>query len=115
MAHEPKPDNPAPEEFIVSPALENLAVAHCYQVWQTVYRRVMKTKRSPALSSSEAAGAFRLAMPPLAGSQNIRDFITCVGFAMTADIFLEGTGSKLLYAAQIALNAAEPPHRTPKT
>jgi hypothetical protein len=42
-------------------------------------------------------------MPPLSGYENIRDFIACVAHAMLIGAIQSEQGSKLLYAAQVAL------------
>ena len=47
--------------------------------------------------------AYRLAMPPLSGYQNICDFIACAGYGMLLGAIKESNGAKLLYAAQVAL------------
>ena len=42
-------------------------------------------------------------MPPLIGYQNICDFIACTGYGMLIGAIKDDSGSKLLYAAQVAL------------
>jgi hypothetical protein len=89
-------------------ALMNPAVAHCRKTWERVYRSVYKEKDSKTLARVYASLAFRGAMPPLVGDQNIRNFIACVTFGLATEIFLEEVASKLLYAAQVAYNTGSP-------
>ena len=42
-------------------------------------------------------------MPTLDGFENIRDFIACTAQAMLLGAITESKGTKLLYAAQVAL------------
>ena len=58
------------------------------------------------LYASEGAGpAWVNAMPPLTGYENILDFIACAAHGIMLGAIDEKRGSKLLYAAQIALGA----------
>jgi hypothetical protein len=83
-------------------ASANPAVARCLNAWA----RANKAERAKGKSKGEASigadRAYRAAMPPLSGQENIRDFIACVAHAMIVHIFLDDTGAKLLYAAQVA-------------
>jgi len=49
-----------------------------------------------------AAEAYCAAMPDLAGSENIRDFIACTSYGMVNGLIDAIEGSKFLYAAQVA-------------
>jgi hypothetical protein len=51
-------------------------------------------------------------MPPLDSYENILDYITCVGYALTNTFILEETGASLLNAAKVALNAIAPRSRS---
>ena len=42
-------------------------------------------------------------MPPLSGYQNICDFIACAGYGILLGAIKDENGTKLLYAAQVAL------------
>ena len=53
----------------------------------------------------KACDAYREAMPPLTGDENIRDFIACVGHGMLLRVIGENEATKLLYAAQVAAMA----------
>jgi hypothetical protein len=85
------------------PSLENPAVALCNQVWQKVHAATLKRTKCEYTAESYAGKAFRLAMPPLSGYRNICDFIACVGYGMLMEAIKDESGSKLLYAAQVAL------------
>ena len=54
-------------------------------------------------ASEQAAMSFREAMPPLAGYENIRDFIACITYAMLNRIFDGDECQQLLGAAKIAM------------
>ena len=87
-------------------AATNPAVARCVCAWI----RVNKAERAKGKSKFEAscAGnrAYLDALPPLSGEENIRDFIACVTHAIISDIIRDDTGTKLLYAAQVAHTTA---------
>ena len=57
------------------------------------------------LASVEADTAFRNALPPLSGYENICDFVACIAHAILIEAIQMEQASKLLYAAQIALSA----------
>lgn len=92
-AKSPAPVIPIPQDSA------NTAVAHCCQI----YNEAMKTGRP------QAEHAYRLAMPPLSGPENIRDFIACVAHGILLDVIKSSDGARLLYAAQIARGAIDRP------
>ena len=102
MFHALAPLTPTPVEIKRYPALQDPAVAHCYEVWKSAYRRVMRREKSRLVARKEAGDAFRSALPALSGTENIQNFVTCVAFAMTSGILNEDITEKLLYAAQVA-------------
>lgn len=118
MMHAIPPRSTAPEEApnaaVQNPALQNPAVAHCHQVWTCAYARIHKRERNEFSAARLAAGVFCAAMPPLSGQQNIVDFIACVGYGMAVGAIIDQEGTKLLYAAQIALVALPKPPKNPK-
>jgi len=87
-----------------SPALRNHAVAQCAAAWQRVYQAVLAKSKSDYAAEREAGKAFRHAMPLLCGYENICDFIACAGYGVLIGAIQEAAGSKLLYAAQVALS-----------
>lgn len=105
------PVTPRPEEDF-SPALKNPAVAHCQEVWELVYRLSLKKKKGGACALFDASQAYRNAMPPLIGYENICNFIACVSYGMLTRALMEDTGTRLLYAAQVALTTIAPRSKT---
>jgi hypothetical protein len=99
-------------ELELSPALRNAAVAHCYEVRELVYRLAIKKKKGGAIARLNAGEAYCRAMPPLVGYENICNFIACVGYGMVTNAILESSGTKLLYAAQVALSTIGPGEKT---
>ena len=85
------------------PSLQNPAIALCTEVWQKIHAATLEQTKSPYTADRCAGKAFRLAMPPLSGYRNICDFIACAGYGMLIGAIKEENGTKLLYAAQVAL------------
>jgi hypothetical protein len=69
-------------ESALYPSLQNPAIALCTEIWQKVHAGTMKTTQNVYTADRCASKAFRLAMPPLSGYQNICDFIACAGYGM---------------------------------
>lgn len=88
-----------------SPALKNPAVVHCLDAWRSTRAASLKAGKSEYRSEVDAVKSYLAAMPPLAGYQNICDFIACVGYGMVIEVVEQGASGKLLYAAQVALSA----------
>jgi hypothetical protein len=89
-----------------SPALLNPAVAHCVEVWKTTRQQSLANGESDYGAGSDAALAYRAAMPPLTGHQNIVDFIACVAYCMALEMIPEEKATSLLYAARTAFSIA---------
>jgi hypothetical protein len=87
------------------PSLANPAVALCVEAWQAIHKVTWEQTRNPYTAERCAGKAYRLAMPPLTGYQNICDFIACAGYGMLLGAFKADAGGKFLYAAQVALGA----------
>jgi hypothetical protein len=112
------------------PALSNPAIVHCRKAMERVAHEALvelglvaeneETPKRKDLETEhdleqfreqateafkEVADAYREAMPPLTGADNIRNFIACVGHGMLLHIFKENEATKLLYAAQVAAMA----------
>ena len=83
-------------------ASANPAVARCLDAWARANKAERAKGKSKGDAEIAADRAYRDAMPPLAGQENIRDFIACVAYAMIDHIILADKGAKLLYAAQVA-------------
>jgi hypothetical protein len=107
----PKFDPPNP----YGPSAENQAVARCCEAYDLAYKAASLTDKGEFQTATEAERAYRRAMPPLTGHENIRDFIACVAHAMLINALSCADGARLLYAAQvahIALNQTGPKTRT---
>jgi hypothetical protein len=87
-----------------SPVPENSAIARCYSEWQRVYKKEKAKGQYWVLAANSAGQAYRNAMPPLTGKENIRDFVACVAHGMLIGAIEGKDGTKLLYAAQVALS-----------
>jgi hypothetical protein len=102
----------------MSNALEEIsaptsAVTRCSQARENAYRAVLSTRekdeseyRRVDRAEKTAAKAYREAMPPLSGSENIRNFIACVAQGLLLKVFIAPESTQLLYAAQVANSAA---------
>jgi hypothetical protein len=90
-----------------SPSLRNHAVARCAAAWDKAYRTTMAKSKSEYAAQNVATKAYREAMPPLSGYDDICDFIACAGYGMLIGAIREENSSKFLYAAQVALGALE--------
>jgi hypothetical protein len=96
-------------------ASANPAVARCLDAWARANKAERAKGKNRSESSIEADSAYRAAMPPLSGQENIRDFIACVTHAMIVHIFRDDTATKLLYAAQVAHTTSRGQSTPPKT
>ena len=92
-------------------ACQNPAIARCSEAWERVFRAELAKGSSPSFAQYNANHAYRNALPPLSGYDNICDFIACVAHGMLIGAIQEKNGAKFLYAAQIALGAVR---REPK-
>jgi hypothetical protein len=96
-----------PQALQPSPKPSNAAIKRCMTAYKRVYDKYLEGKeRTRTLKSCAAfwAGpAYCAAMPPLAGYENIRDFIACAAHGILIEAIPEKRANQLLYAAQIAL------------
>jgi len=88
-----------------SPACGNSAVSHCCDGWELAFQEEMAKGEDDVIAAIEADEAYRGTLPPLAGHENICDFIACVAHGMLIGAISESCGTKLLYAAQVANGA----------
>jgi hypothetical protein len=88
-----------------APSLNNPAVALCNEVWVKIHHATWEKTRNLCSAARCAGQAYRLALPSLSGYQNICDFIACVGYGILLGAIKPDIGTKLLYAAQVALGA----------
>jgi hypothetical protein len=94
-------------------AQENPAVARCARSWLLFYFEARMKGKSDDSARASARTGYRLSMPPLTGSRNIRDFIACTTHAMLLDIFDGTEAARLLYAARAA-HTARPSRSKPQ-
>ena len=85
------------------PVSTNPAIVLCCEAWSRGFQTEIKKSKNEVFASLTADNAYRNAMPPLSGRENIRDFIACTAHGMLIGAIQESKGSKLLYAAQVAL------------
>jgi hypothetical protein len=109
-ALQPAPSQTAPApspsvEDLYCPSLKNPAVALCVDAWQKIHTATLQQTRNVYTAERCAGKIYRMAMPPLSGYQNICDFIACAGYGMLLGAIKDDNGTKLLYAAQVALSA----------
>ena len=111
---EPAPvPNPVP-----APAPEPIsAIARCSAARNQARSDALARSQSRYTADEAGAKAFRRAMPPLLGADNIRDFIACVAHGMLIGVIENKDATKLLYAAQVAFAAQTrtEPTRIPKS
>jgi hypothetical protein len=89
-----------------NPAFANRAVAACCKAWKRVYSEAFAVDQCDWKAARAAGEAYRAAMPPLSSRDNCVDFIACVTHGMLIGAIHENNGTKLLYAAQVAVTAA---------
>jgi hypothetical protein len=87
-----------------SPASANPAVARCCEAWSRLFHAELAQGENEAFAAYNAGKVYRNAMPPLSGYENIRDFIACTAHGMLLGAIQGDHGTKLLYAAQVALS-----------
>ena len=99
------------------PAAANPAIARCIQAYTDALQAYLRKNDNSFIAERIAKAAFRSAMPPLLGADNIRDFIACVAHGMLIGVIENKGATKLLYAAQVAFAAQTrtEPTRTPKS
>jgi len=103
---EPKNQGPEPD------SLNNAAIKRCTKAWERTFdlASIHPDDESLAVVGDEdefaaerAAMAFREALPPLVGYENIRDFIACVTYGMLNATLQSDECRDLLGAAKIAV------------
>ncbi len=83
----------------------NAAVLRCAEAYRRS-REVSSAKHQDGFDTElQALIAYREAMPHLYGREGIRDFIACAAYGMVNSLIDLDAGTKMLYAAQVALGA----------
>jgi len=95
-----QPDRPA----------DNPSVSRCIRAWNRAYREVCKELRirkddCDFDARQKARNCFLRAMPPLAGYENIRDFIACIAYSQVLEVLNPSEAESYLAAAKLALAA----------
>jgi hypothetical protein len=92
-----------------SPQHSKAAIKRCCAAWRRAYNESLKgtphRSGDKIIAEFDAKPAYCQALPPLAGRENIRDFIACVAHGVLLDAIPERRVNHLLYAAQVALSA----------
>ncbi len=81
-------------------AKANRAVARCCAAFDTARKVAIARGANRSLARKEAREAYRAAMPPLDGAQNIRDFVACIAYGMLILAISRSDADRLLEAAQ---------------
>jgi hypothetical protein len=102
----PAPVAPATDINVPEP---NPAIARCRQAYRQAAKAAREQRKYDFEIKSAAEEAYRNAMPPLSGIENIRDFIACVAQGMLNGSISGPEGARLLYAAQVASGAQGKP------
>ena len=83
------------------------AIKRCCAAWQRAFNAFLNEKGDDEMArivaARRAAPAYCKAMPPLAGLNNICDFIACAAHGILIEAIPEKRANQLLYAAQVAL------------
>jgi hypothetical protein len=98
--------------------LDNAGVARCLRAWHRAYNKELAdidAGESDYPARKAGNQAYLRALPPLAGRDNIRNFIACVAQASIMDVLLRQDVAQLLYAAQVATGAAGREPNPPKS
>jgi hypothetical protein len=93
------------------PPARNAAVLRCSEARRLSLEESRRKRRDQYDAEEDASDAFKNEMPDLSGYENIRDFIACTAYGMVFGVIDAIEGSKLLYAAQVALSVL---HHEPK-
>jgi hypothetical protein len=88
-----------------NPVFANPAVARCAEAWKRVYDEEIRHGTHHVVAEFEAHKVFKYNLPPLTSHRNITDYIACVAYGIAIGAMLQHDGTKLLYAAQVALVA----------
>jgi hypothetical protein len=83
----------------------NLAVAHCCNAYACAHSAARARGKGQIFASLAGAEAYRNAMPLLSGYESIRDFIACTAHGLLIGAIDGVHGTRLLYAAQVALSS----------
>ncbi len=100
-----EPPKPSPEEEEDDRATENPAVLRCARAWCQAFDKATDEGEDEDDAEKDANSAYLRSMPPLAGFENVRDFIACISYAQVTDVILNYQAESLLATAKVALAA----------
>ena len=92
-------------------AITNSAIARCREAWESRYKAEKSKGQNNVVAAHHADASYCDAMPPLLDYESIRDFIACTAHGMLIGAIPHQDGTRLLYAAQVALSTL---HRQPQ-
>jgi hypothetical protein len=84
----------------VAPA--NSAIARCTSAYQQARKASLAKNKGRYATNEAAAEAYKRALPPLLGPENIIDFIACVARGALLGVIDDRLASRLLAAARTA-------------
>ncbi|MGA2988226.1 MAG: hypothetical protein ABSG32_30995 [Terriglobia bacterium] len=84
-------------------AITNPAIARCREAWESRYKAEKSKRENNVVAAVHADASYCDAMPPLLDYESIRDFIACTAHGMLIGAIQHKDGTRLLYAAQVAL------------
>ncbi len=97
----------------MDPAEANPGDARCRAAAQAVYDKLIANHRTRHEAQGASRKAYQRALPPLDTPANLRDFVACIAYGITHEMFYPDDSARLLYAAQIARNVQPPTPRPP--
>ena len=90
------------EDTLASPVGANPAIVACCAALERACKAALARGKDEVMARLICYSAYRSAMPPLTGPENIRDFIACTAHGMLIEAIDGPDAARLLYAAQIA-------------
>jgi hypothetical protein len=85
-----------------NPSSGNQSLARCREAFEQMRTDMLANGKSECAAKFKAIQAYKDALPPLIGADNIRDFIACVAQGMLLGTIEDNQGARLLYAARAA-------------
>ena len=89
---------------LIGTAPANTAIARCREAWQLRFKAEESNGKGDVLAAHYADASYCDAMPALVDHDSIRDFIACTAHGMLIETIQHQDGTRLLYAAQVALS-----------
>jgi hypothetical protein len=85
-----------------NPSAANQSLTRCREAFEQMHTDLLANGKSECAAKFKAIQAYKDGLPPLIGSDNIRDFIACVAQGMLLGAIEDNRGARLLYAARAA-------------